>query len=175
MVTERTYIVPLRRQWVIVPKYRRAKKAVSALQAFITRHMKSGNIRIGKHLNEAIWARRIKSPPHKIKITVVKEDDGMVKAELFGHKYTEVKKIEKEEKPSGLAGKLRSALGKTEAGKEEEKKEDDGESAGKKLAPESKLHAPESKSQEQKSLKPGTKGKKKEAGHAERQAKKSKK
>ena len=154
MVTERTYIVPLRRHWVIVPKYKRAKKAGSALQAFITRHMKSDNIRIGKHLNEAIWARGMKSPPHKIKITVVKEDDGLVKAELFGHKYTEVKKIEKEEKATGLAGKLKSVLGKTET-----EKEDEGETAEEKPAR-------ESRSQEHKSSKPDAQGKKKEAAHS---------
>ena len=114
MVTERTYIVPLRRYWLIVPKYKRAKKAVSALRNFIIKHMKSEDILIGKKLNQAVWARGMKNPPHKIKITVVKDNDGLVKAELFGHKYIEVKKIAKEEKETGLAGKLKSALKKPE-------------------------------------------------------------
>lgn len=126
MVTERTYIIPLRRHWLMVPHYRRAKKAISALQNFIVKHMKSEDVRIGKMLNEEVWARGMKNPPHKVKVTIIKEDDGLVKAELFGHKYTEVKKIAKEEKSSGLAGKLKSALKVSDDKKEEaeDKKEE---------------------------------------------------
>ena len=37
---EREYIVPLRREWLKVPTYKRANKAVKALKQFIAKHMK---------------------------------------------------------------------------------------------------------------------------------------
>lgn len=133
MALERTYIIPLRKEWLKVQRYKRAKKGVRAVQEFLARHMKQEDpnmIRIGSKLNEAIWARGMRNPPHKIKVTVVKEDDGMVNAELFGHKYVDKKKVEKKEE-GGIAGKLKEAvgLGKKEKAEEveaeimEEKKE----------------------------------------------------
>src|SRR3989344_7004784 len=113
MALERTYIIPLRKEWLKVQRYKRAKKGVRAVQAFLARHMKQQDedmIRIGPKLNEAIWARGMRNPLHKVKVTVVKEDDGMVKAELFGHKYVDKKKIEKKEE-GGIAGKLKEAVG----------------------------------------------------------------
>jgi large subunit ribosomal protein L31e len=91
--TEKTYNVPLRKGFQKAPRYRKAKKAVTTLKEFIVRHMKCEpkNVRIGKVLNAALWERGIKNPPHHVKITVVKEDDGRVKAELFGYKYEEPK------------------------------------------------------------------------------------
>ena len=39
IVLERTYNVPLRKEWLKVPKYKRAKKAVTALRQFLVKHM----------------------------------------------------------------------------------------------------------------------------------------
>ena len=46
-ILERTYNVPLRKEFLKVPKYKRAKKAVTALKQFLVKHMKSDNIKIG--------------------------------------------------------------------------------------------------------------------------------
>jgi len=99
--TERTYNVPLRKGFSKAPRYKKTKKAVITLREFLVRHMKCKpeDIKLGKHLNEKLWERGYRHPPHHIKITVIKEDDGKVKAELFGVKYDEpVKQAEKEEK-----------------------------------------------------------------------------
>ena len=116
---ERTYIVPLRREWLKAPKYNRAKKAGKALKEFLVQHMKADidKLKIGKHLNELIWSQGIRSPPHHVKITAVKEDDGTVKAELFGFVYEGLKKGgKKEEKKETKAEK--KAEKKEEAKKE---------------------------------------------------------
>jgi len=118
MATERTYIIPLRREWLKVPKYKRAKKAVTGVKDFLKKHMKSENIKIGRNLNLKLWERGIKNPPHKIKITAVKEDDGTVKVELFGMKYEEVK-IETKKKEKSKKEELMEKI----TGKKEEKKE----------------------------------------------------
>jgi large subunit ribosomal protein L31e len=81
---------------VRAPRYKRSKRAMTALKAFIAKHMKSQNVKIGRHLNEFVWENGIKNPPHHVKINAVKEDDGIVKAELFGFKYEEMTKEEME-------------------------------------------------------------------------------
>lgn len=127
MVLERTYIVPLRSGWLKSQRYKRAKKAVTTLREFIARHMKQEDysmIKIGPMANEAIWARGIRNPLHKIKVTVVKEDDGTVKVELFGYKYIDKVKKEKKEEATGIAGKLKEAIG---GGKEKKEKEAEAE------------------------------------------------
>jgi ribosomal protein L31E len=83
-VLERTYNVPLRREWLKVARYMRAKKASIALRQFLARHMK-GEVKIGLHLNKKLWEHGIKNPPHHIKVTAIKYDDGVVMAELVGH------------------------------------------------------------------------------------------
>ena len=110
---ERQYNVPLRKGFRRTPKYKKAKKAVATLKLFLNKHMKSDKVLIGKNLNEKIWERGIKNPPHHIKVTAIKDGEGVVKAELEGFKY-EVPKP-KEEKSEGLISKLK---GKKEAVKE---------------------------------------------------------
>jgi large subunit ribosomal protein L31e len=110
---ERQCNVPLRKGFRKTPKYKKAKKAIATLKLFLNRHMKSDKVLIGKNLNEKIWERGIKNPPHHVKVTAIKDGEGVVKAELEGFKY-EVPKP-KEEKSEGLMSKLK---GKKESVKE---------------------------------------------------------
>lgn len=86
---ERVYTIPLRREFLKVQNWRRTEKAVKAVREFLQRHMKSNVVRIGKDINEKLWAHGIKHPPHHVKITAKRDDKGVVSAELFG---VEVKK-----------------------------------------------------------------------------------
>lgn len=94
---EKSYIVPLRKGFINTPKYKKTKKAMTTLKNFIKKHMKSDDIRIGPKLNNKLWQHGIKNPPHKIEVTAVKDEKGIVKVELVGHKYTAMTKAEKEE------------------------------------------------------------------------------
>ncbi len=78
---ERIYTVPLGRAWV-VPRYRRAEKAVTVLRKFVQRHMKPEEVVIETAVNEAIWARGIKNPPRKIRVRLSKDDEGLVTVSL---------------------------------------------------------------------------------------------
>ena len=89
IVLERVYNVPLRKEWLKAPKYKRAKKAVNALQQFISKHMKSDDVKIGKHANLLIWKHGIKNPPHHINVKAVKDSKGVVTVELEGVKLKE--------------------------------------------------------------------------------------
>jgi len=79
---ERDYNVPLRKEFLKVPKYKRSKKAVMALKQFITKHMKAESVVISEKLNEHIWKDGIKSPPHHVKVTATKDKDGKVSVDL---------------------------------------------------------------------------------------------
>ena len=114
-ILERTYNVPLRKEFLKVPKYKRAKKAVKALKEFLVKHMKSDNIKIGKYLNDEIWKHGIKNPPHHVKLNAVKDKEGLVTAELVGAPI-----VEKEEEETKGEKKEEKVSQKKEEPKKEE-------------------------------------------------------
>lgn len=97
---ERTYTIPLRREWLKSVKYKRAKKAVRAIKDFLVRHMKveAENIKIEKYLNLIVWSHGIRNPPSRVKVNVTKDDKGIVRAEMVGAPV-EKKKEDKKAKP----------------------------------------------------------------------------
>jgi large subunit ribosomal protein L31e len=113
---EKTFNIPLRKEFRKVPRYKRARKAMTALHEFLVRHMKSDDVRIGAGINKAVWANGIKNPPHHVPVHAEKDDKGVVRAELVG---VEIQKQKAEDK-KGLREKL--GLKKKEP-KGEEKKE----------------------------------------------------
>src|SRR3989344_1776946 len=101
---ERTYIIPLRKEWLKVPIHKRTKKAVTATKQFLVKHMKVKNIKLGRHLNMKIFEQGYRHPPHKVEVS----------AELIKEKVV---------KKEGLAGKIEELASKTTGQKTEEKKE----------------------------------------------------
>ncbi len=79
---ERSYIIPLRKQWLRTPRYKRAKKAATATRQFLERHMKSETVKLGASINELLWSRGITNPPGKIEVIATKDKEGVVRAEL---------------------------------------------------------------------------------------------
>ncbi|MEK6917179.1 MAG: 50S ribosomal protein L31e [Nanoarchaeota archaeon] len=129
---ERNYNVPLRKGFQKAPRYRKSKKAIITLKEFIAKHMKCSldQIRIGPMLNKKVWEHGIKNPPHHVKITAIKEDD-IVKAELFGHNYTDNKVVE-EAKDKKETKKEVKEIEEPKADKEEKKVEEKKETTEKK-------------------------------------------
>ena len=121
-VMERTYNVPLRKEFQKAPKWRRTKKAVKALREFIIKHMKSEEVKIGKYLNLKLWKHGIKNPPHHIKVKAAKDDKGVVLVELAElPKEAILEKQKEEEKTKEKEAKEKEK--KTEEPKKEEKPE----------------------------------------------------
>ncbi|MDP3639694.1 MAG: 50S ribosomal protein L31e [Nanoarchaeota archaeon] len=116
-ILERTYTVPLRKEFRKSPRWKRTKKAVIALREFLVKHMKSDHVRIGKELNEALWVRGIKNPPHKVKLIARKDAEGVVTAELFGVQKEEPKESKKEK--AARKEKKKEAMAESTATKEE--------------------------------------------------------
>jgi len=109
---ERTYNVPLRREFLKVPLYKRSKKASTALKQFLIKHMKSENVKINRDLNEEIWKHGMRNPPHHVKVTVTKNEKGEVFADLFGKKVKTPKKEEKKAKKKSLKDQVKETLQK---------------------------------------------------------------
>ncbi|MBI2656908.1 60S ribosomal protein L31 [Candidatus Woesearchaeota archaeon] len=105
---ERIYNIPLRRETLKVPLFRKANKAVKTVREFISKHMKSENVLIGKYLNLKIWNHGAKNPPHHVKVNAVKDDKGKVFVELVDApkeipKAEEKKKTAKKEEKEAKA------------------------------------------------------------------------
>lgn len=74
MADEKTFIINLRREFSKKPIYRRAKKAVTAVKEYISKHLKVKEVKIANDLNMKIWERGRRHPPPKIKVkAIVKE------------------------------------------------------------------------------------------------------
>lgn len=108
---EREYIVPLRKEFLKAPRYRRAKRAVRTIKEFLARHMKVENrdinkVKINIHLNNEVWFRGIKKPANKIKVKAVKKG-GIVYAELAEIPEIIQYKISREIKRKANVGKVK--------------------------------------------------------------------
>ena len=141
---EREYVIPLREKVRVVPRYKKTNKAVKTIKEFLARHMKIrdrdlSKIKIDKYLNEALWSRGIRKPPHKIKVKAVKEGE-IVRVELAEFptklkfkKAREEKKLQKaKELLEGKKSKIEKAKEamqgeKPETEQTEEKKEEEKE------------------------------------------------
>jgi len=134
---EREYIIPLRKQWDKVPRYKRANKAIRTIKEFLVKHMKVRDrdlkkIKIDGYLNEEVWFRGIRSPPSKIKVKATKDGEN-IRAELVDFKDKLKFKKAREDKKSQAseeAAKVKAAKKPIE--KPEEKPEEKKEEAEKK-------------------------------------------
>jgi len=129
---EREYVVPMRKGFMNVPHYRRAKKAVKTLKEFMVRHMnvRDGDLRKVKvdiHLNNEIWFRGIKKPLHKIKVKAKKVGE-IVTVTLADAPDVVGFKIAREQKRAAKAA-VGSGKSKVE-GKGKEAKEKDADKDG---------------------------------------------
>ena len=130
---EREYIIPIRARGRAVPRYKKTPKAIKTIKEFLARHMKIkdrdlSKIKIDKYLNEQMWVRGIKRPPHKIKIKAIKEKD-IVRVELVDYsdklKFKKLREEKLKEKAEG--GKKKKVAEKPQEIKTEEQKKEESE------------------------------------------------
>jgi len=127
-ILERVYNIPLRRETLKVPRYKKANKAVKAVREFISKHMKSNDVVIGKYLNLRIWKHGLKNPPHHVEVNALKDNKGKVFVELVDApkeqpKVEEKKEAKKEAKePEKPEEKIEKKLEEAKEEKSEESK-----------------------------------------------------
>jgi ribosomal protein L31E len=156
---ERTYIIPLRRQWLKVPEYKRVNKAVKAIRQFLVRHMKiydrdTGKIKVDILLNNELRFRGMRKPPSKIKVRAKKYDDGLVKVELANIPKVLQYKLDREKKKKEAVDKKKT---------EEEAKKKAQEEAAKKAVEKKPEEGKEEKKEPEKVEKPEKEETKEEA------------
>ncbi len=135
MADEKIFTIPLRKAFLKVAKFKRAKKSVSAVRVFIQRHMKVEEALVGVHLNNYLWSRGGSNPPTRVKVkAVLEEKHALVELPEFPFNF----KKEKKEEKKGLAEKI---LGKKDA-KPEVKKEDLKTLAKEEIKEQKKEHKP---------------------------------
>jgi len=135
MAEEKIFTIPLSEAYKKT-RVKRTPYAARAVRAFLQTHTKGETIKLGRHLNVALWARGTKKPPRSIRVRAI-IDGKTVKAELFGKEYEEFKPVSVVKKEK-LTDKLRARLGaKAEQAQELEKKIE-----GKPEAKEEKTEAP---------------------------------
>jgi len=71
---KRKYVIPLRKEWLKAPRWRRSKRAVDAVHKYIFRHTKVENIKISNWLNQELWKHGGKNPPAKVEVEVKVEN-----------------------------------------------------------------------------------------------------
>ena len=114
----RVYTINLGRAW-ITPEHKRTDRVINMIREFATKHMKSDDIKLEQDLNRQIWSRGKTNPPRKVRVKMVKDEDGVVTVSLYEDMpaATEVPAAEEEKKPEG-------APAETTAAAEEQKKEE---------------------------------------------------
>jgi len=125
---EREYTIPLREKCRPVPRYRKTEKAMKTIKEFIAKHMKVidrdiKKVKVDSYLNETVWQRGIKNPPHKIKVRAIKEGD-IVRVEAVelpnNLKYKKLREERTEKKAKEVGEKKKKEKVAKEAPKSEE-------------------------------------------------------
>jgi large subunit ribosomal protein L31e len=128
---ERTYVIPLRKAVIKTARWRRAKKAISTIRAFMKRHMKAEVVKIGRELNEVIWERGGKKVPSKVNVVAFKEEN-VVEVNLAGATKKKPEKKEKKIVIESKESKEEKSEAKEEKPKEEKKAKEETKEEAKK-------------------------------------------
>lgn len=116
---ERLYTIPLRKEFLKVPRYIRTRKAVKAIRSFAQQHMKTQVVKIGPYLNELMLSRGRKNPPHKVQVRITKEED-KDKVQIARVELASIP-VKKSEEKKNIAQKVKEVVKRP---KKEEKKEE---------------------------------------------------
>jgi len=127
--TQKSFTIPLRKEFQQSAPLRRTPRAVKAVKAYLKRHCKVDDVRLGARLNESLWVRGVRHPPARVSVDVVVED-GLAKAELQGFEYVEAVKPQAKQEPESfkdkMASKLGAAKGASAAGEESSSEKPEG-------------------------------------------------
>ena len=102
------YTIPLRKAKG-KPRPMRAKTGIRLVREFLLTHTKATDVKVGKHLNEAVWSRGKKRVPSRVRVHVF-VDAGVAKAELVGHEYVSFAVKKKAERTKGLMEKMKKRM-----------------------------------------------------------------
>ncbi|MBU2637675.1 MAG: 60S ribosomal protein L31 [Nanoarchaeota archaeon] len=126
-MVEKTYVIPLRHEWLKVPIFLRTRKSVKAIKNYVKKHSKVEDVKIGKYLNNKLWERGNRYPPHKVQVNVeiiTEKKEGKEKKHAVVDLVGAPKEVKKEVKKKKLLDKLKDRVSGKEEVKQEEIKEE---------------------------------------------------
>jgi len=131
---DRVYTIDLGKAW-LTPQYKRTDRVVNMIREFASKHMKSDEIKLDQDLNRQIWSRGKTNPPRKVRVKMVKDEDGAVTISLYEDLPAPAEKPAEAEEPAPAAEPAATAAAEEPAAKEpppaEEKQEAKAESPDK--------------------------------------------
>ena len=98
----RVYTINLGRAW-LTPEHKRTDRVVNMIREFATKHMKSDEIKLEQDLNRQIWSKGKTNPPRKVRVKMVKDEDGVVTVSLYEDAPAAVEAPATEEKKAEVA------------------------------------------------------------------------
>ena len=113
----RVYTINLGRAW-LTPQHKRTDRVVNMIREFAEKHMKSSEIKLEQELNRQIWSKGKTNPPRNVRVTMVKDEDGVVTVSLYEdtpEPVAEEKKQEPAAEVTAPAEEPKAAEVKTEA------------------------------------------------------------
>ena len=93
---ERVYTIPLGKV-LLSQSQHRSVRAINMIREFARKHMKTQEIKIDEEVAHLIWSKGVRSPPRKIRVKMVKTDDGHI---LVTNYQDDVESDEKDSKKS---------------------------------------------------------------------------
>lgn len=78
----RVYTINLGRAW-LTPQHKRTDRVVNMIREFAEKHMKSDEVKLEQDLNRQVWARGKTNPPRKVRVKMIKDEDGVVTVSLY--------------------------------------------------------------------------------------------
>lgn len=78
----RVYTINLGRAW-LTPQHKRTDRVVNMIREFAQKHMKSSDVKLEQELNRQVWLRGKTNPPRKVRVKMVKDEDGVVTVSLY--------------------------------------------------------------------------------------------
>ncbi len=74
---ERVIVIPLG-EVKKAPRSKRVQKAVKYIRSYVSKHMKTEDVKISDALNKQIWDRGMRNIPSKIEVKAATSEDGGV-------------------------------------------------------------------------------------------------
>ena len=85
----RIYTINLGRAWD-APQHRRTDRVINIIKEFAEKHMKSEEVKVDQDLNRQIWKRGKTNPPRKVRVKMIKDDEGAVTVSSYEEAEAEV-------------------------------------------------------------------------------------
>jgi len=120
---ERIYTIPLADAFEYI-RTKRCRRAVKIVRAFALRHMKAEEAKISEGVNSLIFRDGMQKPPRRLKVRIVKDEEGTAKVWLIGEQESIAALAEKKKQEDEAKKKAQEAAKKEKEPKKAESKQE---------------------------------------------------